>query len=334
MKRSSEDILQSINPIKSVEKYNKTWQQFVEYGEINDESEPTEEKFLQYFDHLRNVKHLASSTLWSVYSMLNHKYQLLYGLKLQKYPRITMLLKSYEAGYQRKVASSFTKEEIKRYLETSPNTNEHLYMKAACVLCYFGGLRCADLASINTSDVEFNDVTGLWVSYKVSKQKGEQINNKFNIPIEYCDYLDRYDNKLHDCNASEGRLMKSYRIHKDGGGYFMKQPMGIHLLAKIPTKIAEFLRLKNAASYTGHAFRRTAATVLAESATSTSSMKKHFNWKQENTALKYVDNTNSSKLGISKSMRLSETSSKTEEKNETVTKSLNLENCQNIVINF
>ena len=69
---------------------------------------------------------IASSTLWSVYSMINHKCQLLYGLKWQKFPRLTMLLKSYEATCQRKVASTFTKGGIKRYLEASPDKNEQL----------------------------------------------------------------------------------------------------------------------------------------------------------------------------------------------------------------
>ena len=75
-----------------------------------------------------------------------------------------MLLKSYETGYQRQVASTFSKEEVKRNLENSPDRNEHVYIKAACVMCTFGGLQCADLASISNEDVEFDEVTSLWVA--------------------------------------------------------------------------------------------------------------------------------------------------------------------------
>ena len=46
--------------------------------------------------------------------------------------------------------------------------------------------------------------------FNVSKQRGEQIKNEFNIPIEYCAYLETYDNRLHECNASKDRLMKSF----------------------------------------------------------------------------------------------------------------------------
>ena len=63
MKRSSEEIIADINPMKSGKKYDTRWQEFVDYAELNDRK-PTEEDFLQFFDHLRNTKKLASSTLW------------------------------------------------------------------------------------------------------------------------------------------------------------------------------------------------------------------------------------------------------------------------------
>ena len=121
MKRSSEEIIADINPMKSGKKYDTRWQEFVDYAELNDRK-PTEEDFLQFFYHLRNTKKFASSTLWSIYSMTNNKFQLNFGEKLQKFPRLTMLLKSFEAGYIRRTASVFTKEEILSFLKDAPNT--------------------------------------------------------------------------------------------------------------------------------------------------------------------------------------------------------------------
>ena len=63
--------------------------------------------------------------------------------------------------------------------------------------------------------------------------------------------------------------------------------MGIHVLSKIPMDIAKFLRLSNKESYTGHAFRRSTASAMAESGATTSFMRTHFNWKSEATAMKY-----------------------------------------------
>ena len=124
--RSANDIMQDAMPIKSNKKYNDSWNDFCEFLKLDDR-EPTEDELLQYFDNLKNNKEYASSTIWSVYSMINHKFQLLFGKKLQIYPRITILLKSYEAGYVRKSASVFSKDEILRFLSTAPDTGELIY---------------------------------------------------------------------------------------------------------------------------------------------------------------------------------------------------------------
>ena len=42
------------------------------------------------------------------------------------------------------------------------------------------------------------------------------------------------------------------------------QPVGIHTLSKIPCKIAEYLKLPISKEYTGHALRRTSASLLAD----------------------------------------------------------------------
>ncbi len=106
-------------------------------------------------------------------------------------------------------------------------------MKTAVVLCYFGGLRCADLVNINCDDLSFDETTGMWVRYRVSKQIGESVVKSFNIPLEYCNYLETYDHALNTYNAGEGRLMKTFRKRKDGAGYFTKQPMGVHYLRSL-----------------------------------------------------------------------------------------------------
>lgn len=343
MKRTAQEILNDINPVESKKRYEDHWKKFVEYsGMDSNMREPLEEDFLQYFDHLKRVKEYAASTMWSVYSMLNKTYQLKYGKKMQSFPRLQFLLKSFEKGYIRKTANVFTKNEIENFLNDAPNTGEYIHMKAAVVLCYFGGLRCCDLVNMNSEDFEFEETTGMWIKYRVSKQKGEQITNTFNVPLDYCGYLETYDHELDKCGAGEGRIMKTYRKNKNGCGYYTKQPMGIHFLRKISVKVAEFLQLQNPETYTGHALRRSSATALAETGTSTSVMKKHFNWKNESTALKYIENTKSGKLKISDAMKTTISQPSTsqsrqmEENNQTigVQKKFNFVHCNNIVLNF
>lgn len=113
--------------------------------------------------------------------------------------------------------------------------------------------------------------------------------------------------------------------------------MGVHLLRGINKKVAVFLNLPKPESYTGHALRRSSANTLAEAGVSTTSLKKHFNWKNEGTALKYVENTNSAKLAISEkigeSSKFRRTTKEVQEACPT-SKVLNVANCSNIIINF
>lgn len=338
MKRSSSEIIEEINSIESKKRYEDHWKNFIEYAEIGN-NEPDEDNFIQYFDYLRNTKNYAASTMWTNYSMINKMFQLKFGKKLQLYPRLKMQLKSYEKGYSRRKASIFTKEEIELFLTSAPDTDKYVYMKTAVVMCYFGGLRCADLIGINCEDLSFDESTGMWVDYKVSKQIGENVINTFNIPLEYCTYLENYDHQLYACNANNGRLMKTFRKRQNGKGYYTKQPMGIHYLRKISQDIARFLELPNPESYTGHTMRRTSATTLAETGASTSQLKKHFNWKNELTASKYIENTKGSMLKVSDSMNMrkhqfNQPQTSQSAGNPTENKTINFVNCSNVVLNF
>ena len=338
MKRSADEILNELNPLKSSKKYNDRWNEFMNFSNINQDNEPNEESFLTYFDNLKHQKNLASSTMWSIYSMLNHKMQMVYGQKLQKYPRLTALLKSYEANYVRKTAKVFSKEDFNRFLKDAPDEGEFVHIKAGIVIAFCGGLRCADLLSLMCEDFEFNQLTGMWINYSVSKNRGELIRNKFNVPLEYCSYLQAYDEKLADCGVGNGRVFKTFRLKKDGTGYYINQPMGIHLISKFPTKMAEFLKLKDSKLYTGHSIRRSSANVLAEAGTTTEVLQKNFNWKNQATCSKYTDRTDSAKLKISKIFGTKYDSLDENKSTETpvtkTEKSVELNNCQNVIINL
>ena len=87
-KRSAEEILCSVKPVKSVKRYNKAWEDFEAFVGSDERGE---EEFIRFFNHLYNEQNMASSTLWSVYSMVNYTYQMKTGCKLQIFPKLTML---------------------------------------------------------------------------------------------------------------------------------------------------------------------------------------------------------------------------------------------------
>ena len=157
-----EAILDNVAPSKSKSVYDKAWDTFKAtlkaVKKIDDDFDsawiPGEEDYIQYFHHLHNERKMKSSSLWSIYSRLNNNHQRKFGIKLQTWPRITLLLKQYEAGYTRKTAQIFSKEQIFDFLKVDESSSYWILRKCATALAYYGGLRCAELKSIKYGNVK------------------------------------------------------------------------------------------------------------------------------------------------------------------------------------
>ena len=154
-KRNVDEILSGSLPEKSKELYIKKWEEFVTFK--GDREKPTETDFLQYFDYLRTNSKLKASSLWNTYSMLNAMLQREFGEKLQIYPRVTQLLKSYNANYTRKVASVFEKEQIylialKRFIMW--NKKNKITYSTVIKCLYFISMTSRNIISLAPSSLE------------------------------------------------------------------------------------------------------------------------------------------------------------------------------------
>ncbi|CAB4045662.1 hypothetical protein DAPPUDRAFT_123885 [Paramuricea clavata] len=323
---TADEILNSVAPTKSKSAYDKAWESFLVFCDSNltpgtewdDENQPKEDNFIKYFYHLRTEKEFKASSLWTTYSRLNNCFQRRYGKKLQQWPRITLLLKQYEHNYERKVAKIFSPEEINRAIQLHYSTPDWILRKCAVVLAYCGGMRCIELKSL-TYDAISRDEEGVWVAYRAGKQKGEVKKNKFLVPYNKTEpsmcfatrviqYMDLLTKSLPDIKDTDELF---HTCTKSGYG---KAVMGRNYIHQIGQKVAEELHLENPKTYTGHCFRRTAATAAANAGANTLMMKRHFDWKQDATALKYCDETKDRARKMAKLLTGSATatSSKTE----------------------
>lgn len=77
-------------------------------------------------------------------------------------------------------------------------------------------------------------------------------------PVDYIALYNKYIS-LRPKHARCNSLFLSYH-----SGKCSSQPVGKNTFGKMPRMIAEFLQLPNADKYTGHCFRRSAATLLGE----------------------------------------------------------------------
>ena len=293
-KRPVDNILSDTIPEKSKNEYLHQWKLFVEF--VGHDDKPTETDFVQYVDYLHTQKKLAASTIWKVYSILNHMYQHHFAIKLQTFPKLTQLLKTYNASYERKVASVFSKENIETFLQMKELDGDHFWLlrKAVLTVAVSGGLRCAEITELVFDDFTERDGT-YHFNIKRKKQQGEQLSSKFIIPTKLAVYFNNY---IVAMRTNVGEYMLEGRLFKGTPKYnhadkakFVNQPMGRNKLAMIGVDIAKMLQLPHPETYTGHCFRRTSATLAADGGATTAEMQRHYGWKSAKTAMKYVDNS-------------------------------------------
>jgi hypothetical protein len=144
---------------------------------------PNEEDYIRYFYYLVTVKKFKVSSIWATYSRLNNCHQRLYGNRLQQWPRIKLVIKTFESGYKRKKTKVFSRDEIFCALQLNLFNPLWLLRKSAIILAYCGGLRCAELKSLKFGDLS-RDQESIWIRYDQAKQKGEAKENKFLVPFD------------------------------------------------------------------------------------------------------------------------------------------------------
>lgn len=78
------------------------------------------------------------------------------------------------------------------------------------------------------------------------------------------------------------------------------QPIGINTIGKMPSLKATWLNSPGPSKYTGHSFRRTSATLLADTGANTLEFQRHERWKSTRVAKGYVKDSVSKKRRLSK----------------------------------
>lgn len=299
-------ILDEMVPAKSKKDYENAHHLFMDF--CNQET-PTEELYMTYFDHLRHQKKYKSTTLWSIYSKLNSHHQASTGRKLQQdYPRITMQLKNYKRGEVLKQAEVFTQQQLLQFLDTpvlnsSQSKSYWLLRKCAASVAFCGGLRCAELKSLQFESFAKTDA-GYVVTYHPAKQRQEVKEAHFLIPFNKSNPTQCFASHV-TCYIELAKLSLGtptgdfFRTCLKGGG-FSRLPMGINYLYAIPKTIAETLSLPNPEKFTGHSFRRSSATHLADAGASSVDLRRQFNWKDDQTANRYIINSKSRNTHVAK----------------------------------
>ena len=81
-------------------------------------------------------------------------------------------------------------------------------------------------------------------------------------------------------------------------GKCSSQVVGKNTFGNIPFKIATYLKLPNPKDYTGHCFRRSSATLLADAGEDILNIKRHAGWKSTTVAEGYIEDSVVNKIKI------------------------------------
>lgn len=106
-------------PEKSKIIYERSYYKFEEYLEKNHIITISESVLLAYMAKL--AENYKSSTLWSVYSMLNCILKIRRNVDISKFMKLRAFLKKKNVGYVAKKSKTLTREQFERFLTEAPD---------------------------------------------------------------------------------------------------------------------------------------------------------------------------------------------------------------------
>lgn len=285
--QASNEAVQKILPKKSNDRYMDAYNKFIKWRTEQNTDSLDEEVFLAYFGEAS--KKYAPSSLWATYSMLKSTIVCSHNVNISNYPRLLALLKRMNNGFESKRAETFSAEEIKSFLLNAPDI-EYLAIKvnfvrlcayfsrktltsfqAVTVLGICGACRGEELTNLMIENVIDNG-TEIVVRIPDMKTKTPKV---FSISGSFVDIVRRYI-VLRPKKSPTKRFFILYR-----GGKCFGQLIGKNSIAQMPQKIALFLNLPNPERYTGHSYRRSSTTILADAGAAIETLKRHGPWPTE-----------------------------------------------------
>lgn len=174
-----------------------------------------------------------------------------------------------------------------------------LQLKNALIIGFFCAMRNGELYQFKRGNITEDREHNRFVVC-IERSKTDQAGNGFHATIPYSigvisiaflvrDYLSAFDQFCMKNNLDP--VQQPYFMTISPGNVFIRCRVGVNTLAKYPSLIARYLNLENADAYTGHCFRGSAATNMAENGASDQQMKCLCRWKSEKMADVYTRQT-------------------------------------------
>lgn len=267
----------SLLPDKSKDRYEKTYAEFTAWQKSKNTNSFSQRVMIAYF--LGLSKKSKPSSLWAYYSMLKKTILIKHNIDLKTYAELISFLKKESKNYIPTRAKVFTPDEMKRFIQEADDLS-WLDVKVVCIFGLYGATRTDELPKILLEHIEKQ---GELFLVNLPETKTEP--RSFVIKGPLIKIIEKYMN-LRPANATTNRFFLNYR-----NGKCTIQPIGTNKFKLFPRRIAEFLNLPNPQRYTGHSFRRTSTTNLANMGANEARIKRHGKWKSTKVAEQYIEDS-------------------------------------------
>ena len=285
----TEDIYEVLNREKKegVRKMYKRYQQvFFEFNElkqVHDKEIMFSDKNMLSFFRFCRAKY-APSTLWVIYSCINEMAQSMLGCDLRSRVLVSKYLKSQSSHYITKKSKTFTADQMHHAIMMCQESNDpsETLLGVGVSLQYYGLLRSADLKNILIEDVEIQPCGKITVTFDHGRKRRNE-GFKFDIPSCYKPLFEKYLSEIKEDDPENSQFLKNFnkkskmRIQNAGKENIKQFPKRQCILLKIDPK-----------GYTTHAYRRSAATNLADQGVSKTNLKRHGQWKSDTAVEVYI----------------------------------------------
>lgn len=278
-------------PEKSKFKYEKQYQLFVEWCTSKKVKKFSESVLLAYFTEKSKI--LKSSTMWSVYSMLRSTLVVKNDVDISVYKKLIAYLKRQSVGYRPKKSKTFSKEEIFKFL-VEASDEQFLMMKVVMVIGVFGACRRDEIVKLSVDDIQDKDsiiIVNL-PNTKTNVTRTFVITNNEQASVDILALVRKYIS-LRPTSLTSRRFFVRYT-----SGKCASQVVGVNIIGKIPSLVAQYLNLPNPEMYTGHTFRRSSATLLANAGEGLIGLKRHGGWKSTSVVEGYIDDSINNKVAV------------------------------------
>ncbi|CAH2209166.1 jg23352, partial [Pararge aegeria aegeria] len=186
--------------------------------------------------------------------------------------------KQQNKGFKPNKAETLDAEQVNQFLNQAPD-NQFLAIKVALIFGVQGACRHQELCDLTVDNIIDK---GDMLLVKIPKTKTGKARS-FVVTDEFYQTYKKYFSSR-PTNLATKRFFVGYR-----NGRCTKQNIGINTFGSMPKIVAKYLNLANPESYTGHTFRRTSATLLADSGADLLTKKRHGGWKSNSVAEGYVE---------------------------------------------